>query len=190
MGTEEDKPNTGVLVTLFVIGAAAMLGGSAAIVGMTRTEMAAQSDQLSAYADLDSVRSLRDAQQKVLREAKLPIDRARDELLSEIQRNPRNASWATPELAASATASAAAEGAGGAGGAAAEGTAGAAAGGAAPDGAQPDAAETSAPPAAGGTTGAPAPEATPTEAPKTPPAPLPKGFGAAGGSSAPPATSN
>jgi hypothetical protein len=104
MGTEEDKPNNAVLITIFVIGGAGMIGGSAAIVGMTRTEMDQQSFDLSAYADLDTVRELRDSQRKSLQEAKLPIDRARNALLVDINRNPRNASWATPEPSVSATA--------------------------------------------------------------------------------------
>jgi hypothetical protein len=185
MGTEEDKPNNGVLITLFVIGSAAMLGGSAAIVGMTRTEMDAQRAGQSAYADLDSVRELSDAQRKALREAELPIDRAQLDLLADIQRNPHNASWATPVPT---------EEAGGAGGASA-GSGGQAAGGAAVGpggehvgGASPDSAaggEASAPDqeeaVEPGATGSPV-QPTPPH-PQTPPKPRTAPLGARGGAS-------
>jgi hypothetical protein len=167
MGTEEDKPNNGVLLTIFAIGGAAMLGGSAAIVAMTRTEMETQSFEMSGYADLDSVKDLRDAQRKVLREAKLPIDKARDELLGDIQRNPRNASWATPlpteapsasvsasaDPSASASASVEVPGAGGA-----PGDAPTAATEAAPEASAPEAHDAPKPPAPSPAPSAPAPE--------------------------------
>lgn len=152
MGTEEDKPNNPVLITIFVIGGAAMIGGSAAIVGMTRTEMEQQSFEMSGYADLDSVRELRDSQRKLLQESKLPIDKARDQLIADIKRNPRNASWATPEPTETAAA------VGGAGGAGAVPSA-SASGDLAVGGA----------PAAGGA--APAPTADATGAPEDAPAP-------------------
>jgi hypothetical protein len=180
MGTEEDKPNNAVLITIFVLGAAAMLGGSAAIVGMTRTEMDAQSQELSGYADLDSVRDLRATQNKQLREATLPIDKARETMLADIQRSPRNASWATPELSDSASAGGApavgGASAGGTAGAGAEAVAGAtgdgsATGGAAPE--QPVPAETAAPPEATATTGAPTTVAPQAPTPQVPPSPAP-----------------
>jgi hypothetical protein len=135
---------------------------------MTRTEMDEQSQQLSAYADLDSVRDLREAQHKGLRESKLPIDQARDDLIADIQRNPRNASWATPSPEASASGGApASAGAGGAsaGAAGASETMGGALGVPAPE-------KTAAPldSAPGESSAAPAPKATPAD-PKTPKAP-------------------
>lgn len=129
MGTEEDRTNNGVVITLFVVGSAAMLGGSAAIVGMTRTEMEQQSEHYSAFADLESVRELKEQQRRLLREAQLPIDKAGAQLLADIQRDPYQASWATPSgaatMASGGASGEAVEAAAGAGGASAAGGSGA-----------------------------------------------------------------
>lgn len=96
MATEADKTNTAVIVTMFAIGAAAMLGGSAAIVGMTRSEVQNFGEETEAFADLNAIREMRKEQNKLLTEAKVPISKAEAMVLKQIKQNPNAASPFTP----------------------------------------------------------------------------------------------
>lgn len=105
MATEQDKTNTAVIATLLAMGAAAMLGGSAAIVGLARSETNDFSEKAQAYADLDAVGELKRRQREQLASGKLPISRAKTLVLAEVSRNPLKASPLTkpPTPAPSAT---------------------------------------------------------------------------------------
>lgn len=95
MGTEADKTNTAVIGTLFAIGAAAMIAGSAALVALARGEMEVANQELGGYADLRTVRDLKAKQRARLQQAKLPLAKAEGLVLKEIQANPSAASPAT-----------------------------------------------------------------------------------------------
>jgi hypothetical protein len=185
MATESDKTNNGVVLTAFLVGAAAMAGGSAGLVALAKGEIQSVSEEQSGYADLATVKQLKSQQRKALRGGKLPIDKAQATVLKAIQSNPRMAS---PEALAAATGGAAA-------GATAVGSgleASAGAGGTEPQGTEespspttnPSEAPTSAPqdtpqapespklpaaPSANAASSAPAPEeAAPPSSPKSP----------------------
>lgn len=97
MATEDDKTNTGIAGTAIAVGVAAMIAGSSAIVGMARTEVAAVSADTHAYADLNSVKALNGEHAQRLTSAKLPIDKARQQALAELKRDPEGASPWTPK---------------------------------------------------------------------------------------------
>ena len=110
MATEADKTHTGVIATAFAIGTAAMIGGSAAIVALARTELDDVGRNNQVYADLETVGNLKAAQRQQLQTAKVPIEQAKRDILAAVKQDPRAAS------PAGATAAVAPEGeAGGAG---------------------------------------------------------------------------
>lgn len=96
MAIQADKTNTAVIATMFAVGAAAMLGGSAAIVALARGEVRAAKEQNSGYADLSRIQELREQQAEQLSGAKLPIDKARSLVLQQIQHDSNAASPFTP----------------------------------------------------------------------------------------------
>ncbi len=96
MATEDDKTNTGVAGTAIAVGVAAMIAGSAALVGMARTELDEVSQDSQAYADLNSVKELKSQQSAKLTSAKVSIDKARQMTLSMLKGDPDQASPWTP----------------------------------------------------------------------------------------------
>lgn len=114
MATEQDKTNTGVVITAFGIGIAAMLGGSAAIVSMVRTEVADRNESVSVYANHAAITEMRKEQTAKLVAGKLPIDQAKAKVLADIQRDAKAASpYTKPPAAAEASAASAAPAASG-----------------------------------------------------------------------------
>lgn len=97
MATEEDKTNTGIAGTAIAVGVAAMIAGSAALVGMARSEMDDQSAGTQGYADLSSINALKAEQAEKLQGAKLSIEKARAGTLSALKRDPDQASPWTPK---------------------------------------------------------------------------------------------
>lgn len=92
MAIEQDKTNTAVVATMLAIGAAAMVGGSAALVALARGEIRDYSQESEGYADISSVTALKAEQRQRLSSAKLPIDQARAQVLSDLKRDPSTAS--------------------------------------------------------------------------------------------------
>jgi hypothetical protein len=103
MGTEQDKTNAAVVGTMLAIGAAAMIGGTAALVAMARGEIHSYSEeqQGQGFANLSSASAVKAAQRQRLDTAKLPIDKAKAQVVADLQRNPRLASPPLPEPVAS-----------------------------------------------------------------------------------------
>jgi hypothetical protein len=104
MATEADKANTGVVLTALAVGTAAMIGGTAAIIGMVRTEVQALNEVESVYADHTSINALKQEQRAKLAGGKLPIQKAAALVLADVKRDPQAASPYTkaPEPVASA----------------------------------------------------------------------------------------
>lgn len=96
MSTEADNTNSAVIATMLAIGTAAMLGGSAAIVALARSEMQDNATENQAYADLNTVRELKTQQRARLDSAKLPIAKAEAALLADLARDPKLASPPAP----------------------------------------------------------------------------------------------
>lgn len=99
MSTEADKTNTAVIATMLALGAAAMLGGSAALVALARGEVQEYSENAAGFADLQSVAKLEAEHRQRLTGAKLPLAKAQAMVLAQIQRDPSSAS---PAVAAKA----------------------------------------------------------------------------------------
>lgn len=96
MSTEADNTNSAVIATMLAIGAAAMVGGSAAIVALARSEMKDNATEVQGFADLNSVRELKTEQRAKLESAKLPIAKAKTMLLADLARDPASASPPPP----------------------------------------------------------------------------------------------
>jgi hypothetical protein len=109
MATEEDKTNSGVAATAIAVGVAAMMAGSAALVGMARSEMDVQKQDTQGYADLTSINTLKAEQAQKLVGAKTSIDKARASTLMALKRDPEQASPWTPKSASPQASSAAAQ---------------------------------------------------------------------------------
>lgn len=101
MGTEQDKTNSAVIATMLALGAAAMIGGSAALVALARGEIRDFSQESQGFANLTAVHDLNAEQHKRLDSAKLPISKAKTDVVAMLQRDPSSASPAAPEPAAS-----------------------------------------------------------------------------------------
>lgn len=112
MATEEDKTNTGVAGTAIAIGVAAMMAGSAALVGMARAEVKGLSQETQAYANLGAVKELNAEHAKKLTQAKVSIDKARASTLAALKADPNQASPWTVQAPAAGEAESAASGAG------------------------------------------------------------------------------
>ena len=106
MSTEADKTNTAVIGTMLAIGAAAMIGGSAALVALARGEVQERGERTETFANLGSVGELKSTQRKRLTESKLPIDKAESQVLAEIRSDPTAASPKGAGLVPAASASA------------------------------------------------------------------------------------
>lgn len=92
MSTEADKTNTAVIATMLALGAAAMLGGSAALVALARGEVQEYSEASDGFADLETVAMLEAEHRRHLAEAKLPLSKAQAMVLADIQKDPSAAS--------------------------------------------------------------------------------------------------
>jgi hypothetical protein len=103
MAIEQDKTNSAVVATMLAIGAAAMIGGSAAIVALARGEIQEYSEESQGFANLSSVKDLKAEQRGRLASAKVPLTAAKSQVLAELKRDPSSAS---PPPAATATATA------------------------------------------------------------------------------------
>ena len=171
MATEEDRTETGVAGTAIAIGVAAMIAGSAALVGMARTEVQQYKEASGGFADLESVNKLRTEQLQQLTNAKLSIEKAKASTLEAITRDPAQASpWSSPqdlEVPPSGSATPAEPGDGGVAPdqtndtAASEGVTGAAAGTSTPTATGTAAAETAAPRTTAAGTAEPGAETSP-----------------------------
>jgi hypothetical protein len=107
MAVETDKTNTGVVATIVVVGAFAMISISALVTAMVRAEQADLDTVRPEHADLDTVAAL-DAQQiGVLEQAPhwvdkpagkvgIPIERAKQLVLADFKKNPQAASPPVP----------------------------------------------------------------------------------------------
>ncbi len=96
MATEEDKTNTGVVLTALLVGAAAMLGGSAGLVALAKGEMQELGEQVSTNANLGAIKALREEQRAKLRSGKSPIEKAEATILAGLMKSPTAASPFTP----------------------------------------------------------------------------------------------
>jgi hypothetical protein len=175
MVTQADKTNTGVVATIVVVGAFAMISISALLTAMVRSEEADVDAVRPTHADLDTIAAL-DKQQndglhaaphwsdKEARRVSIPIENAMKLVVSELKKDPKLASPPVPPGVVLPPAPP---------------PVGAEAGGAAPVGAEASGAAPGAPGAAPFSAGLPA--ATPN-APAAPP-----GAAAPGGSPAAPA---
>jgi hypothetical protein len=112
MGTEQDKTNAAVVGTMLAIGAAAMIGGTAALVALARGEIHSYSEdqQGQGFTNLAGVSALKATQRQRLDAAKLPIDKAKAQVVADLQRNPNLASPPLPEPVASVAPDASASG--------------------------------------------------------------------------------
>ncbi len=181
MATESDNVNTGALATIVVVGALAMIGITTALTALVRTQEGDKYDQMNSIANLKAYQMLVASQRKELEEppswddkdqgiVRVPIERAEQLVVGEIQKNPSAASPVPPDAGADAAAEA--------------GTTEAADAGAAPE----QTADAGAAPEQSADAGAPeAPKPPKQEAPKPQapkgageaPAPAPQGSGAA-----------
>jgi hypothetical protein len=105
MATESDKPNTGMTATLLVIGAIMTLAAALFLTGMVRAAVRERSLEIGGYADLNTVRGLKDGQKQALEAApawlnkgdgivSVPIDTAMDLVVRDVSKNP---AFATPQ---------------------------------------------------------------------------------------------
>lgn len=108
MATEKDKPNTGIVATLFIIGALVTLCVANFVTGMVRTEVREHGLQVEAFADLDTVRDLKEEQRASLAappkwinaaegRVSIPIDNAMALVVKEVSKNPFLATPSPPE---------------------------------------------------------------------------------------------
>jgi hypothetical protein len=106
MGTEADKQNIGVIVTIVAVGAFAMIAVSLAVTALVRAEVKELSTERSATADLSTVRELKAGQRAALGNAAhwadrakglvaIPLERAMQLVGEDLRRNPH---LATPSL--------------------------------------------------------------------------------------------
>lgn len=107
MAVETDKTNTGVVATIVVVGAFAMISISALVTAMVRAEQADLDTVRPEHADLETVAALDAQQVGVLRQAPhwvdkpagklgIPIERAKQLVVAEYQKNPEAASPPLP----------------------------------------------------------------------------------------------
>jgi hypothetical protein len=106
MGTEADKQNIGVIVTIVAVGAFAMIAVSLAVTALVRSEVKALSSERSSTADTQTVRELKAGQRLNLSSpahcadrgkglVAIPLERAMQLVGEDLRRNPR---LATPSL--------------------------------------------------------------------------------------------
>ena len=112
--TESDSPNTGVLVTIVAVGALAMVGISLAVTALVRYEVDVNEGQKGATANPRPYREARAEWEKKLnappswvkpgQQVSLPIDRAMQLVVADIQKNPSLATRVKPASDAGTTA--------------------------------------------------------------------------------------
>lgn len=106
MGTEADKQNIGVIVTIVAVGAFAMIAVSLAVTALVRSEVKELSSERSSTADTQTVRDLKAGQRASLSSAAhwadrgkglvaIPLERAMQLVGEDLRRNPH---LATPSL--------------------------------------------------------------------------------------------
>ena len=102
MATEADKVNTGALATILTVGALAMIGISTAVTALVRYELESESSVKGGGANLRTVEELDRNQRAELskdatlsdpqrRRYNIPIDRAMQVMLQDLQRDPNTA---------------------------------------------------------------------------------------------------
>jgi hypothetical protein len=183
MATEEDKINTGALLTIGIVLAISVIAVALAVTALVRNEASSITEEKGSSANLRPIRELRDRQTQALGappvwvdkasgQVSLPVDRARQLVLDEIRKDPGKATAPMPADAGAPEATDAGAATGDAGATADDG--GTAAGdGGAPEPAAADGGATVAPePAPEGD--APKPEKKPKKQPKAPKPPPPE----------------
>jgi hypothetical protein len=106
MATIPDKVNTGALATIVAVGAISMVGISAALTAMVRSEVDHRADQVGAKSDLGPVRKLKGIQEAELNapaardpatgRAVVPIERAMDLVVEDLRQHPEHATAPPP----------------------------------------------------------------------------------------------
>ena len=105
MATIPDKVNTGALATIVAVGAISMVGISAALTAMVRSEVDTRADQVGAKSDLGPIRKLKSAQEEELTgrardpvtgRAIIPIDRAMQLVVEDLRQHPEHATAPPP----------------------------------------------------------------------------------------------
>ncbi|MGE0324066.1 MAG: hypothetical protein AB7K71_39780 [Polyangiaceae bacterium] len=102
MATEDDKPNSGLIGTVTIAGAIAMVAICAVLTALVRSEQSSEDERKNAEANLTPVTELRAEQGKALNAApsyvdekkeriSLPLDRAMAAVVKDIQDNPQAA---------------------------------------------------------------------------------------------------
>lgn len=194
MATESDNVNTGALATIVIVGALAMIGITTALTALVRTQQNDKQDQMNSTADLKAYQQMVASQRAELTKppswddksegiVRIPVDRAEQLVVTELQKNPYSATPIPPDA--------------GTDGAAEAGATEADAGAATADGGAPEATDAGAPEAPekktpkapkGAAPGNKAPKPAgnkPAPTPPAPPAPGGAGTPPAGGSPAP-----
>jgi hypothetical protein len=96
MATEEDKTNTGALLTLVAVGTLVMVGISLAVTAITREELARATGEKEAVGS-HAYQALRGEQVAKLATSGVPIEQAMQQVVNGLQRDPNSA---TPPAAA------------------------------------------------------------------------------------------
>jgi hypothetical protein len=191
MATIPDKVNTGALATILVVGAISMIGISAALTALVRSETQAHGDAVGSHANLRTRTELARTQEGELTaqpawsdransKVSLPIERAMELVVEDLRKYPEHATAPAPRDAAVADPDAGAATGEAEAGAAPEGAEAGAVEGTpaeeAPQGAAvPEKGAPSEAPAGGAAEGEPKPKApAPKAAPKPAPAPAPE----------------
>lgn len=124
MATESDKVNVAALGTIVIVGALAMVGIASAVTALVRSETDELSAKVGANANLDGITSARAEQRQKLEapvswadkasgKIHIPIDRAMQVVVANLERNPESATPPppVPASASAAASSSAAQGA-------------------------------------------------------------------------------
>jgi hypothetical protein len=117
--TEPDDINVGLVATIAIVGALLVVAISAALTALVRSESTTYGFETGTYANLGAVKRLKTEQHAKLEQpiawsdkakqlAALPIERAKEIVVQDVQRDPFSATIAPPATAAAAQAAAAA----------------------------------------------------------------------------------
>ena len=106
MATIPDKVNTGALATIVALGAISMVGISAALTAMVRSEVDTRADQVGAKSNLGPVTALKKTQRDELSapakrdptsgRLMIPIDRAMELVVEDLRQHPERATDPPP----------------------------------------------------------------------------------------------
>src|SRR5688500_4961608 len=105
MATIPDKVNTGALATIVAVGAISMVGISAALTAMVRSEVDHHADKVGAKSNLGPVGELKRLQEAALNDPKpdpstgravVPIERAMDLVVEDLRQHPEHATAPAP----------------------------------------------------------------------------------------------